>query len=351
LHIENIKISGFRNVKESEGFSFTEKKNLICGPNGSGKTSIIEAMYVLGFGRSFLTIKKNELLNLYSDQFYIDSSIIKSGLKFKVSAIMDSNFSLFLDGEKTAISGIGENFFPLFFSSNEYVQLIASRSNLRRLFDKLIFGIHSFYSEELIQYKKIIRNKSFLLKHNPQKQHLRGWNTMLAEYILKITKMRFRFVKEINSFVKKKYHENIEVRYSPSTKEFFDNDDFNINVVSLALDKNFEKEINYKSTLIGPHLDKYEIFLNKRPLRTFSSGEKKLNFLFIYLAYIELFLSVRKEYPVFLIDDYDIAMDEVNKTLLMSKYPDMQIIATSVRNNKNFDRVIKLKTHSTKSIF
>jgi len=343
LYIESIKISGFRNIKGSESYRFINKKNLIYGSNGSGKTSIIEAIYVLGFGRSFLSVKKKELLSFDSDRFFIDSSLIRSGLKFNISAVMNNKFSLFLDEEKTTISGIGESFFPLFFSSNDYVQLIASKSNLRRLFDKLIFGVHSFYSDELIQYKKIIKNKSFLLKHNPEKQHLIGWNKLLAEYILNITKRRFGFVKEINDFLKKNYHKGIEVKYSPSTKEFTDDNDFNIGIVNNSLDELLEKEILYKNTLIGSHLDKYEIYLNKRPLRMFSSGEKKLNLLFIYLAYIELFLSVRKEYPVFLIDDYDIAMDESNKAMLMEKYPDMQIIATSVRKNKDFDNIIELK--------
>jgi len=89
-------------------------------------------------------------------------------------------------------------------------------------------------------------------------------------------------------------------------------------------------------------LAKNEIIFNKRALSLFSSGEKKINLLFIYLSYIDMFLSYRGEYPVFLVDDYDIAMDEKNTERLISNYPEMQIIATSVRNNKNFETILKL---------
>ena len=133
------------------------------------------------------------------------------------------------------------------------------------------------------------------------------------------------------------------VRDTPSSSALGCGDEFKLETVLSVLDGVLEKEILYKSPVVGTHLDKYEIFLDNRPLRLYSSGEKKLNLLFIYLAYIDMFLSKRGEHPVFLIDDYDIAMDEENTEVLMSKYPAMQIIATSVRNNKNFDSIIKLK--------
>ncbi len=343
MFIENIEISGFRNFKKKKVFSFTNNKNIVYGPNGSGKTTILEAIYILGFGRSFLNVKKDELLNNESDEFFINSSVNRNQLEFKISASLNKSFSLFLDGEKTGIPGIGRNFFPLFFSSSDYVSLISSRSSLRKLFDRFIFGIENIYSSELIEYKKVIRNKTYLLKHNPDPAHLKGWNKLLAEYILKITGKRINFIRKINSYVQDKYYSGIEIRYTPSSSDFFNGDEFKPDKVLSVLEGVLEKEILYKSPVVGTHLDKYEIFLDKRPLRLYSSGEKKLNLLFIYLAYIDMFLSVREEHPVFLVDDYDIAMDDKNTEVLMSNYPAMQIIATSVRNNKNFDSTIKLK--------
>ncbi|MEN8221635.1 MAG: AAA family ATPase [Acidobacteriota bacterium] len=342
MFIDNIEISGFRNLKSKKVISFKNNKNIIFGPNGSGKTSVLEAIYILGFGRSFLNVKKNDMLNSGSNEFFISSSVIRSDLKINISASFNRKFSLFLDGEKTGIAGVGKNLFPLFFSSSDYVSLISSRSGLRKLFDKFVFGTDLLYSNELIEYKKIIRNKSSLLKQNPDIAHLKGWNKLLADRILSITKKRVGFVQEINERLKTRNSGNLEIKYIESAPEFENSEDYDLDLVMSVLNNIMEKEVLFKTPLVGTHLDKYEIFLNKRPLKLFSSGEKKINLLFIYLAYIDMFFSSRGEYPVFLVDDYDIAMDEKNTELLISNYPEMQIIATSVRNNKNFETIIKL---------
>ncbi len=343
MYIENIEISGFRNLKSKKIFSFENNKNIIFGPNGSGKTSVLEAIYILGFGRSFLNVKKNDMLNNGSNEFFISSSIIRSKYGFNISAAFNKKFSLFLDGEKTGIAGIGKNLFPLFFSSSDYVSLISSRSGLRRLFDKFIFGIDVLYSNELIEYKKIIHNKSSLLKQNPTISHLRGWNKLLGERIFSIIKKRDDFIGEINTRLKRDRSLDLKIKYNKSAPEFENRRDLSLDLIMSVLDKILGKELIYKTPLVGTHLDRYEITIDDRPLKLFSSGEKKINLLFIYLAYIDMFLSSRGEYPVFLVDDYDIAMDEKNTELLISNYPEMQIIATSVRKNKNFETILKLK--------
>ena len=344
MYIKKIDICGFRNQKSKTSFSFTNSKNIIFGPNGSGKTSILEAIYLLGFGRSFLNVKKEELRNIDSNEFFISSSVVQSDLEYSINASLNKNFSLFLDGEKTGISGIGQNLFPLFFSSNDYVSLISSKSSLRKLFDKFIFGINNLYSDELLTYKKIIRNKSVLLKQRKNMSHLRGWNKLLADHIVTITKKRVDFVQNLNHCIQKKYSSGMEIRYTPSVPDFNNAEILDHEFVMNVLDRIVEKEIAYKNSICGTHLDKYEIFLENRPLRLYSSGEKKINLLYVYLGYIDLFLKEREEYPVFLVDDYDIAMDEKNIDLFMSKYPEMQIIATSVRNNTKFETIIKLNT-------
>lgn len=343
MYIEQICISGFRNLKEETTFSFVNGKNIIYGPNGSGKTSVLEAIYLLGFGRSFLSVKKSEIQNNDSPGFYIRSSVIRSENQSGISAVYDKNFSLFLNEEKTGIAGVGKYMFPLFFSSSDYVSLISSSSALRKLFDKFIFGMDILYSNHLIEYKKVIRNKSSLLKQSRDIPHLNGWNKMMSELVLKISTKRFHFVQRLNKMISSKKFGNMKIRYIPSIPLPEDPELWKESEIFNTLDRLTRKELLMKTPLAGIHLDRYEIDLEGKLLKFYSSGEKKVNLLFVYLAYIEMFLDQRGEYPVFLVDDYDIAMDESNTKLLVSNYPEMQVIATSVRNNKNFEKIIKLK--------
>jgi recombinational DNA repair ATPase RecF len=79
-----------------------------------------------------------------------------------------------------------------------------------------------------------------------------------------------------------------------------------------------------------------------RKLALFSSGEKKKYLLMLYMAYVEMFRQARGEYPVLLIDDFDAAMDERNLDFLMGHFPAMQLIATSVAENKRFASRLEL---------
>ena len=76
MHINTLKIYNFRNILSCE-FKPDKKFNLIIGDNGSGKTSFIEALYVLSLGRSFRTTKINHILNHEQKSFQIFSEIEK----------------------------------------------------------------------------------------------------------------------------------------------------------------------------------------------------------------------------------------------------------------------------------
>jgi recombinational DNA repair ATPase RecF len=93
---------------------------------------------------------------------------------------------------------------------------------------------------------------------------------------------------------------------------------------------------------MGPHRDGYEIMLDSKNLKFYSSGERKINLLKIYIAFIEFYRNEKGEPPIFLVDDYDTAIDDDNIAFLVDRYPDIQVIATSVNINKNFDNLIEL---------
>jgi recombinational DNA repair ATPase RecF len=107
-------------------------------------------------------------------------------------------------------------------------------------------------------------------------------------------------------------------------------------------------EIKSHSSLTGPHLDCFKLVLNGRNLKFYSSGEKKLHLLMVYISFIELFKAKNKQYPVFLVDDFDTAIDDNNIDFLMQNYPDLQVVATSVSKNKLFDKRFELKMGSLK---
>ena len=101
--------------------------------------------------------------------------------------------------------------------------------------------------------------------------------------------------------------------------------------------------IMYQRSLMGVHLDNYKIELKGKDLKNFSSGEKKINLLLMFIGMITYYKKVNNEFPIFLIDDFDSVMDKKGLEFLFSNFPDLQIIATSVNKYDRFDNCIEVK--------
>ena len=155
---------------------------------------------------------------------------------------------------------------------------------------------------------------------------------------------RKKFIDTINLRVKKIYfdltgYNNLIIQYTttPLIKEFskkelkaqLENDILNIG----------EKEINYRKTLSGPHLDDFVFILDDMDLRNYGSqGQQRSAVLSLKLSEIDIFKKEKKEYPVLLLDDVLSELDEINKNNLI-KYinGNTQTIITTT-NIKNLDK-------------
>ncbi len=340
MFIKKVTLNGFRNFSEITSHDFVEGKNLIYGLNGSGKTSILESIYFLGFGKSFLNVKKSEVLNENSSEFFISSSIINQKGNSSLSCSYSKDFSHFKNKKKIASIEAINCFYPLFFSSANYINYIESISLRRKMINRFMYGIDNYYADAIILYGRALKQKKMLLKKGGDFSQLSSWNRIMGEKMSIIIEKRNKFIEGLNSKLFENSDGNkIKIVYNPSVSGYSDSAG-----ISEQLEAVKEKEINFGKTLIGTHLDKFSFFLNGKALKFFSSGEKKFYLILIYLAFIEVFKTVRDEFPVFLIDDFDTAMDKENLAVLYDKYPDIQVISTSVNRWKNFDHLIKIKS-------
>lgn len=336
--IKELKIDGLRNLDKSE-FTFCKSKNLVFGLNGTGKTTILEAIFLSGFGKSFQNVRKSNLVNYNKDEFLINILCSNNFGESKISAFYNNKFSLLLNSKKTNIFEVSKHLYPVFFSSSNYNLYIESKPYIRKLINRCIFGVSSLYIHYILSYNKALKQKNHLLKTTQNITELSSWNNIMSEFSEKIVGIRMEFIDKLNKEIKNKYDRKLEIKYIPSliTGKGISKDAF-----FSELEKLKNKEIKYKKSLKGTHLDNFEIYLDSRNLRFHSSGEKKINLLLIYISFIELFKKEKNEYPIFLVDDFDTAIDSNNINYLIENYPDLQVIATSVNKNSSFDRLIGL---------
>lgn len=327
------------------GFAITfgPEKNLIFGANGSGKTSVIEALFLLGFGKSFQAVNRRELVNFNAAGFFLSAETLNSSGENKVTACLDKGFSLKLNGESAPLAQVSRCLYPLFFSHFLYSQASDCVPYLRKLVDRFIYGLSALYLHDVLRYNNTLKQKNSLLKNLARTIHnseLNSWNALLAETGSKIIEKRMAFTERLNAIINERFAGALNMNYEPALLATGP-------VTAAALLGDLERvkssELRSRRALIGPQRDRFEITVGGKKLQLFSSGEKKKFLIVLYMAFIELFRQARNEYPVFLIDDYDAAMDENNLEYVLDHFPAMQVIATSVTRNERFANLCELK--------
>jgi DNA replication and repair protein RecF len=341
LVVNNLQINGFRNLNKF-AINFGDLKNLIYGANGSGKTSIIEALYLLGFGKSFLPASKQEMTNFNSSGFYISAAITNQSGENSLSASYDKKFVLRSNNEKGSLAEIGQYLYPLFFSSLNYNLLIDHNPYFRKMIDRFIFGLHTLYLHHILRYNHLVKQKNYLLKKFGKpinNQELDSWNKLLSATGFEIVKKRMNFINQLNNEIKTAFASELKINYYPALLA-----NQEVSETSILNDLNLIKnaEIKGKRCLLGPQRDRFELLVSGKKLQLFSSGEKKKHLILVYLAFINMFYRVHNDFPVFLIDDYDVAMDFKNLNFIIDHFPRMQIIATSVFKNEKFGNLFEL---------
>lgn len=341
MFIKKLDLYNFRNCYINS-FELKYGSNLIYGNNGAGKTSILEALYILAFGKSFYNVNRKEIVK-YGEKEFSVTSLISSEISEKVVSCRFDNkgFRLDLDDKKSTISEINRHYYPLYFSSSNYTQLIESRTLLRKLFNRFIHGIDLLYLHHILSYNKTLQQKNYLLKQRNNYRALDSWNRTISDAGSRVVNSRFQFTEMLNRKIEEITNQNLKMVYRSSVET--KGNSISPDGYYEYLRINSDKEKKSGRSLSGPHLDFFNFTLNDKDLKFYSSGEKKFALFNIFFAYIELFNDIKKTYPVFLIDDFDIAIDKENINKLVDKYPDMQVVATSVNYYERFNNLIELK--------
>lgn len=280
------------------------------------------------------------MINHLLDEFYVQMEVNGPSGKNTIAAHYKNRFSLLTDDKKTNIFEINQHIFPVFFSSSDYNLYIQSKPYTRKMMDRFIFGTDPLYIRYLLSYNKALKQKNHLLKTTHNVSELRSWNKIISELAAKLVGAKMKFIEQLNLEVKNKFDNRLEICYEPSLNV---EDGISDSLFYNQLEAVEQRELKAARSVTGPHRDGFQLTLRNKSLAIYSSGEKKIHLLMIFIAFIELFKKIKNRYPVFLVDDFDTAMDTGNINFLIDHYPKMQVIATSVNHYDGFDKLIELK--------
>lgn len=339
MYVESVTLKNFRNYREKTVL-FKDGLNIVVGKNASGKTNLLESVYVAGIGRSPRTNKYKDMIRWGNDCAYIKVSIKKKYSTHTIEYSIDSQ-----DKKRIAIDGI-----PLvklseilgmlnivFFSPDEMKLVKESPVERRRFMDISLSQQNKNYFNALSKYNAIISQRNKLLKeeHNPDKvkEMLYGWDSQLASYGAVIISKRYEFIDKIKVFADKNHseissdRERLQLEYECEISKD-DIDTVRKNFLE-KLNLNFEKDLSLQYTSFGCHRDDIAIKINGVDARKFASqGQQRTAALSLKLAEIGFFESETGEKPVLLLDDVLSELDSKRRQKLMEISSSLQTIIT-----------------------
>lgn len=331
--IKSIKLFNFRNHTEYS-LVCKDKTSLILGENGSGKTSVLEAIYILTRGKSFRATDP-EIIKRGAEFYRIEMEYSNGETSI---ATYDGNTKTFLIMGKKSRRLPKKSKYPVVLFQPSDLNLIShSPSRRRDYFDHIFSQFDEKYNEALLKYEKSLKQRNELLKNDYlTKEAIFSWNILLAKYGTDLFTYRQKFIQEINSRLTDIYRsiaensDQIEIVYKT---EIAATDD---NKYLQTLEQNFQKDTYLGHTSFGVHRDDYIFQFNGEPADgSASRGESRS--IILALKFIEAELIYQKTHlkPIILLDDVFSELDETRRKCLVKNFQDNQVIITSVEDIKD----------------
>ena len=324
--IKTLELVNFRNHERLK-LNFNKPFVYIYGENGTGKTSILEAIHYLSTTKSFRTSEDKELVKL-------GEPFSKISLRNEINAfevvLSKTGKRVFVDNlEKRKISEYIGGFNAVVFALEDLELVKGTPSDRRQFMDLEFSRIDKEYLGLLNEYKKILKQRNSLLKKIHVSEDLTMLNILgesLYEVGIKIIKKRAEYLSDLNKRLIDVYKEfsdhKIELKYLPnvSESEFYD-----------WVTKKQEIDIMYQTTSAGIHKDDFILKLNGNDSRGYgSNGEQRLIVISLKMALLSKIQEIKNKEIVLLLDDVLSELDGLKQELILSKIPrDNMIIITS----------------------
>src|SRR5580692_1821733 len=180
MTLQRIQVSDFRCLHSAE-LEFDPKFTLISGPNASGKTSVLESIYVLGRGRSFRTRRLDNLIRLGANRFVIFGEAgaeRRTGLGIEGSAL---GMRAKMGGDRVASLAELAAVLPVQIIDPEVHRLIEEGPSRRRRFlDWGVFHVEHNFVSRWQQYQQVLKQRNAALRQRQPAAVVSAWDGELV---------------------------------------------------------------------------------------------------------------------------------------------------------------------------
>jgi DNA replication and repair protein RecF len=334
--ITAVRVQNVRTHKEYS-LAISPDITLITGANGSGKTSLIEALYIALQGTSFKGVD-NDILTRDAPWYRIDVVLDdQSSRTVKFDPSRPTGRKQFTVDGKTHYRLSQQYKYPMVLFEPEDLRLLSGSPTRRRQFiDRFISQLDPKYVVSLRRYERALKQRNALLKQRAASDSMFAWEVSLSEYGAYIILQRLHFIQELNQRLNSVYDtiahsdDTVYIHYSQAPHD-------NMQQKLLAdLHTHGERDALLGFTSTGPHRHDVLFDFNTSPaLAVASRGEVRSIVLALKFLEVSIIESITNKKPIVLLDDVFSELDSSRQDYLIASTKDHQVIITSATHNSN----------------
>ena len=316
-YLEKIRVTDIRNLI-SVTLSPSPSINILHGSNGSGKTSLLEAIHVLGTARSFRSAKVKPVIRLGQESCIVFGRVKTqdTSLALGVSRSLDATCKIHINGETSRLSSDLASLLPIQVINPDTFRLLeGSPKDRRQYLDWGVFHVEHSFLQSWKRTQKAMKQRNALLRHGKITDSLLNiWNAELAQSGEEIDKYRREYFESLKPVFEETLEQlsglqNVQISYSRGwDKESSLRD---------VLERSSKKDLDAGYTQWGPHRADIRLRFKGLPaVDNLSRGQQKAVVCALKLAQGKIFSQNKPYGCVYLVDDLPSELDKDHRLRL-----------------------------------
>jgi DNA replication and repair protein RecF len=347
--ISDLRLRHFRSYAD-ESFEFADGVNIIVGPNGSGKTNLLEALLVAARGSSYRA-KDAELMRFGTSWTRLEATSDTSGRVVKLEASGQNVRKRFELGGQIYQRLSQANSLPVVLFEPTHLRLLAGPPELRRNFlDNLLEQTTPGYAATRRHFHRALTQRNALLKQGVSraKPQMFAWNIRLSELAGIVAAKRRELVANVNQSASHIYQQlsGSSDQLAASYQSRLPETGYE-SALLRTLETRLERDCALGFTSAGPHRDDLLLELAGHPSAVADSrGESRGIILTLKAIELWLLAEARQQTPLLLLDDVFSELDGRRRQALTKFLEPYQTFITTT----DADVVLKHFTDSCRII-
>ncbi len=314
MSLRHLQISNLRNIGHCS-LDFGPQLNIIAGANGSGKTSVLEAIYLLGRGKSFRSAYSRRIVRHGQSSLIVFGRVSNdlTGQHGVGIQINDGKFTSKVDGQYLTQSSGLASLVPLLLINPDADKLVKGSPRLRRGFlDWGLFHVEQTFLSIWHRYSRVLKQRNAQLKRGMDS--IFQWNQQFLVSAAELHALRVRYVHELTLVAEPLFNELVGFECTFSYHQGWPDG----LPIEEATEDNIASDIRAGFTQRGPHRADLVMFVDgRRASDVLSGGQLKLAACALIIAQARMFVNKFDRPCLLLIDDLPAELDVNRRKILM----------------------------------